>query len=98
MNETNKIEIAGIINEPLSFSHEKFGEKFYTGVINVRRISGSFDHIKIMLSERLPAVKNILENSNVLIRGQFRSYNSIIGTSGRLILTVFGKEAEISSV
>ncbi len=88
----NKAEIVGeIITEP-EFSHEIYGEKFYLVVVDIPRLSGTSDKIKVMISKRLMTDGMVEVGKRVKITGQFRSYNSFDNGSTKLILTVFARD------
>ncbi len=53
MIENNQVTIIGEIASEFRFSHEVFGEGFYTVEVLVRRLSNSEDKIPLMVSERL---------------------------------------------
>ena len=90
----NQATIIGTIGDEFTFSHEIYAEKFYTCTVIVPRLSGTADNIRVMISERLLADSSYSIGDEVLITGQFRSYNSMSEGSGRLVLTVFAKDIE----
>ena len=49
----NKIYLEGKVASGLEFSHEMYGEGFYTFDLEVMRLSDSVDHLNITVSERL---------------------------------------------
>ena len=51
--ENNKVTIIGEVVSEFKFSHEVYGEGFYTVDISVNRLSNSVDVIPLMVSERL---------------------------------------------
>ena len=51
--DTNIVNLKGTIENNLQFSHEIFGEKFYTTKIKINRLSESYDVLPITISERL---------------------------------------------
>ena len=90
--ENNYLVLIGKIVSDKTFSHEIYGESFYLFNLEVPRLSGNADIIPITISERL-IDDNMLEDGNrLLIKGQFRSYNSYENERNRLILTVFAKD------
>ena len=56
------------------------------------RLSGNADIIPITISERLLVEQDLEIGKNIVIEGQFRSYNSYQNEKNRLVLTVFAKE------
>ncbi len=94
MFENNIVTISGEIVSNFVFSHEVFGEGFYTAHLSSKRTSGTADVIPIMVSDRLVDVKADWKGRQVRIEGQFRSYNKHDGNRNRLILSVFAREFE----
>jgi single-stranded DNA-binding protein len=92
MIENNQVSIVGEVMSPFTFSHEVFGEGFYTADITVKRLSDSEDLIPVMVSERLVDVTEDLTGATVRVAGQFRSYNQHEEHKNRLVLSVFVRE------
>lgn len=94
MNENNKVLIDGEIGADFEFSHEVYGEKFYSSYLKVERKSGVIDEVPIIISERLFDCKHNLTGLLVSVKGVFRSYNKYEGDKRKLVLYVFVKEIE----
>ena len=62
--------------------------------LSIPRLSGNADIIPITISERLITDEMLSEGRKLLIKGQFRSYNSYENERNKLILTVFAKDVE----
>jgi len=92
--ENNVVTIAGRVISDLEFSHEIFGEGFYTFTLKVPRLSENNDFLPVTISERLINNRKIEIGSLVEIEGQLRSYNNTNYTKegNKLILTVFARE------
>lgn len=88
----NKAEIIGSVLEEPIFSHEIYGEKFYIFLLDIPRLSGASDRIKVMVSSRLMTDVMLTEGKRIKVMGQFRSYNSFDNGSTKLILTVFARD------
>lgn len=84
----------GEIVSDFVFSHEIFGEGFYMVDVNVPRLSDSCDVIPLMVSERLLDVQEDYKGLNIMVQGQFRSYNRHEERKNRLVLSVFAREIE----
>lgn len=84
----------GEIVSDFVFSHEIFGEGFYMVDVNVPRLSDSSDIIPLMVSERLIGVQEDYKGLNIMVQGQFRSYNRHEERKNRLVLSVFAREIE----
>ncbi len=91
-NTNNQAVVIGSIESDFEFNHEIYGEKFYTFSVQIPRLSGAADSVRIMVSERLVMDGEYKIGDKVEISGQFRSYNSIDNGSNRLVLTVFAKD------
>ena len=92
--ENNQVTIMGTIVSGYQFSHEIFGENFYMVDVQVPRLSDSADIIPIMISERIVDVEVNAVGANVIINGQFRSYNRHESKKNRLLLSVFARDIE----
>jgi len=90
----NKIYLEGKIVSDLQFSHEMYGEGFYTFNIEVPRLSEAKDLLNVTVSERLIVGMDLKEGSEVIVEGQLRSYNKFIDGANRLILSVFARNIE----
>ena len=93
-SENNHLVLRGKIVSEKSYSHEIYGEKFYVFNLEVIRLSSTVDIIPITISERLLTGLNLEIGKNVVVEGQFRSYNNYENERNRLILTVFAKEIQ----
>ncbi len=90
----NRAEIWGKTAGTPEFSHEIYGERFFVFIMDIPRLSGTYDSIKVMISERLIPEEGINEGDILKISGQFRSYNSYDSGTNRLILTVFARDIQ----
>ncbi len=90
--ENNYLTLVGKVTGEKKFSHEIYGESFYVFNLEIPRLSGNSDIIPITVSERLIKEETLQEGKKLLVKGQFRSYNSYEEGKNRLILTVFAKD------
>lgn len=90
--ENNYLTLVGKVTGEKEFSHEIYGERFYVFKLGIPRLSGNEDIIPITISERLIGDDTLQEGKRLLVKGQFRSYNSYENEKNRLILTVFAKD------
>ena len=90
--ENNHLVLVGKIVSEQKYSHEIYGEKFYSFNLEVIRLSNNADIIPITVSERLLTDLDLSIGKEVEVEGQFRSYNNYENEKNRLILTVFAKE------
>jgi len=91
-SENNYLVLVGKITSEKVFSHEIYGESFYIFNLEIPRLSGTADCIPITISERLISNFELTIGREVIIEGQFRSYNTYENQRSRLVLTVFAKE------
>jgi primosomal replication protein N len=91
-SENNHLVLVGKIVSEQKYSHEIYGEKFYSFNLEVVRLSSNSDIIPITVSERLLTDVDLGIGKYVEVEGQFRSYNNYENEKNRLILTVFAKE------
>lgn len=94
MIENNRVTLSGEIVSNFEFSHEIYGEGFYTAMLANERTSGVKDVLPIMVSDRLVDVKADWTGRFVKVSGQFRSYNKHEDRKNRLKLSVFVREFE----
>ena len=92
--ENNYLTLVGKVTSEKRFSHEIYGESFYTFDLQIPRLSGSEDIIPVTVSERLINEDMMQIGTRLLIKGQFRSYNSFENEKNRLLLTVFAKDVQ----
>ena len=90
--ENNHLVLVGKITSEKSFSHEVYGETFYNFNMEVPRLSDITDVIPVTVSERLLINMPIEIGKEIIVEGQFRSYNTYEENRSRLVLTVFAKE------
>ena len=94
-SENNHLILVGKVASEKKFSHEIYGEKFYSFNMEVPRLSEISDVIPITISERLISDEDLKIGKKLVIEGQFRSYNGYENEKSRLVLTVFAKEITI---
>ncbi len=90
--ENNYLTLVGKVTGEKRYSHEIYGEKFYIFDLSIPRLSGNADIIPITVSERIVNDNMLAIGKKLLVKGQFRSYNSYENERNRLILTVFAKD------
>ena len=92
---SNQAEMIGFAEGEPVFSHELFGEKFYTFTLRIPRLSGISDYIRVMASDRLMTDFKVEKDKEIEVIGQFRSYNNYIEGESRLVLIVFAKDLRV---
>lgn len=95
--DNNLASISGTVAAKPEFSHEVYGEGFYTVLIRVSRLSDAYDNIPVMFSERLVPPDDFINDLFITVEGQFRSYNNFNNQGGhKLMLIVFAREITLS--
>lgn len=90
--DTNVVTIVGKVVGEKEFSHEIYGEGFYTYNIEIPRLSDAVDQLPLTVSERLLVGLDLKDGDMIRIEGQLRSYNKFIDGSNRLVLTIFARD------
>ncbi len=91
-SDNNHLVLVGKVTSEKRFSHEIYGERFYIFDLEVPRLSDTSDFIPITISERLIDEEKMKIGKKIIVKGQFRSYNSYENERNKLILTVFVKD------
>lgn len=94
MLNNNYAAVVGDLESEFTFSHESYGECFYSFSVKIPRLSESSDIITVTASERILCDENYKIGDKVKITGQFRSYNNYSDVGNKLILTLFAKTIE----
>lgn len=92
MENNNIINLTGKIVSDFEYSHQVYGESFYSFNLECKRLSDAADILPVTISERLIITENISVGSFVEIQGQLRSYNNYLEGKTHLVLTVFAKD------
>ena len=92
IQSTNIATVSGKVCSEVTFSHEVYGEGFYSFFVEVPRLSEASDKIPVTISERLINPDEIKEGMYFTISGQFRSYNNYTDTGSKLLLTLFARD------
>ena len=90
--DNNYLILVGKVANEKKFSHEVYGESFYLFNLEIPRLSGTSDIIPITVSERLLTGADLEIGSKIIVKGQFRSYNTYENNRNKLVLTVFAKD------
>ena len=91
-SDNNHLVLVGKVTSEKRFSHEIYGEKFYIFDMEVPRLSNTSDIIPVTASERIINDDLLQIGNKLLVKGQFRYYNSYENERNKLILTVFAKD------
>ncbi len=86
----NRILLAGMLAEPITFSHESHGQKYNVLLLAVKRLSGVFDRIRVLARDDLCA--GLAQDDFLTVEGTVRSFNNKSGRGNRLIVAVLARE------
>ena len=86
----NKVYLQGEVADKPTFSHSVKDEEFFTFNLSVKRLSGQFDVLPIIVPKKM--LEDVRVGENLALRGQFRSFNKVEGDRRKLVLSVFVKE------
>lgn len=73
--KNNLTMLQGVASGNLIFSHESYGQKFYTVFLSVTRNSGAVDTLRVIVREDLLAACPIVEGGSYAVSGEIRTYN-----------------------
>jgi len=90
--ESNYATISGKVSSKSVYSHDTYGEGFFYFYVDVKRLSGSYDTIPVMVSDRLVKPEECTLGREVFVDGQFRSYNQYVDGRSKLMLMVFARD------
>ena len=90
----NYAAVVGDLESDFTYSHESYGECFYSFSVKIPRLSDIADIITVTASERILCDEDYKIGDKIKITGQFRSYNHYSDVGNRLILTLFAKTME----
>ena len=93
-NKNNQVQITGEVITNFTFDHEVHGEGFYECFIMVPRISGAFDQIPIMVSDRLVEVSADWLGNWITVTGRLQTYNLHECGRNKVKIHVFAQEVE----
>ena len=94
ITENNRALLRGELAELPVFSHENHGRRFDTFVLEVERLSGVRDRVRVIAEERMMERLDPTAGEKVEVEGQVRSYNNRSGQGRRLIITVYAFRVE----
>lgn len=93
--ESNLVTLSGEVVSGFQYSHEAFGEQFYTVELQVRRLSDACDIIPLLISDRLVDVTKDYIGTFVTVTGQYRSYNRWEDGKSKLLLSTFVRDFNV---
>lgn len=88
----NSAVLNGTVTSKPVFSHEVYGESFFTFMVENKRRSETKDTIPVLVSERLANVGEDWSGKQIKACGQFRSYNQYTDGKTHIILSLFAND------
>lgn len=95
--DNNNINLSGKIIKSFELSHELNGERFYETEILTYRMSGNYDVVKVIVSDRLIYIKDDIKDKYVFIKGSIRTRNDKNREFNKLQIYVFVEEIDVIS-
>lgn len=94
MNETNVIDLSGVVSQEPVYNHEVFGENFFQFYLSSIRMSENIDVLPVLVSERLIDLDSLKVGTYVHVKGQVRTFSKHTDDGARpsLLISVFTKE------
>lgn len=89
MVDDNRVRVCGCLESAPVFNHQCMGEKFFSSVLLVKRLSGVVDRLPVMFPEKLLEMVQVEPGRGYLITGQVRTYNTFVNGAVRLLVTIF---------
>lgn len=93
----NHAELRGRFVTLPALSHENHGRRFYEFLLEVDRLSGATDTLRVILPEDVLHATDLSGGDMVTVRGQIRSYNSHVPGTRKLHIFVYATEMDTSS-
>lgn len=90
-NPNNRMVAAGRLEKAVELSHEVMNEPFYSGILLVKRLSGTVDRLPVTLPGKLITGAEWPQDALLSVQGQVRSYNKVVEGAGRLMVTLFAQ-------
>ena len=87
----NSILLRGAVSEAAVYSHESHGQQYYQLTLTTTRLSGTEDHLRVLLPETLLHSCDLGPGGRVALEGTLRSFNNKSGEGSRLILSALAK-------
>ncbi len=87
----NSVVLRGVMREAPIFSHASREEMFYLFSLDVSRLSGAVDTIRIIARRALLEDLEVNGAEKLRVTGELRSFNNRSGEGPRLVITVFAR-------
>lgn len=91
----NEITLRGVIAKAVELNHTSHDAKFFRVWLNVARLSGKTDTLRVLVPEEVMGDLELSEGTAVSVAGQMRTYNNKSGVGGRLIVSMLAREIRL---
>lgn len=92
INANNFVRLCGSVAGACVYSHTSRGQDFYTFPLEVRRLSGVFDTLNILVRREQAQTLEAGGGERLCVVGQLRTYNNRRGEGAKLVISVFAAE------
>ncbi len=93
-NTANRAELCGSFVTLPALSHENYGQKFYHFFLEVERLSGISDILRVIVPEKVLYQTELDTGAMLYVRGQVRSFHEHTPLGRRLRIFVYGDYLE----
>ncbi len=90
----NQIALRGTLEELPEFSHENHGKRFYRFRLEVPRLSGTVDHLPVIVREEVLCDMDLSGGSRIYVQGQLRSFHDPNAQGQKLQIFAYGEELQ----
>ena len=88
----NRILLRGRLEGRPRWSHSNHGTRYYILPLGVCRLSGTEDHLNVVVSQTQLEAVCPRPGEQLTVRGEVRTFNNRSGVGRRLVVTVFARE------
>lgn len=94
-HELNQVLLCGAMASAPELSHENHGRRFFCFFLEVSRLSGTVDRLRVLCPEALLAATELRPGAGLLVQGQVRSFNLRTETARRLVISVLAENLAV---
>lgn len=95
--DNNTIYLQGTIVGDVEYSHEIYGELFFTVYIKCKRMSGTYDILPVTMPENILSTIKKMNDCEYKVMGQIRSYNRYQNGLNKLMIRIFTRQVQVGS-
>ena len=91
----NFAKITGTLLDGLTYSHASEKMVYFKGMLAVKRTSGKFDYLRVVVNERAAAGLPDLTDKTISVTGQISTCNRTIDGKSRLLVELFAHHIDV---